>query len=294
MLVSDLLLGSLSTQRKVLGNLFGSAIAVEIAALKAQFKHPLVVLCADSADATRLEHELRYLAYQEPIASFRDYETLPFDMLSPHQDIISARLEFLSRAASIHDGLIITSINAVMQRLAPLDYVVKNSFVLKVGEERYIEELRASFIAHGYLQVEQVLAHGEFAVRGSILDVYPMGSLRPLRIDFFDQEVDTISYFDVQTQRSSEKLTEVKLLPANEFPLDKEAISVFRSRYRDHFVNCHYAEHIIYQAISKGAVPGGIEYYLPLFFGHTNTFFDYLDPEAGFVLVGDFDQALSA
>ena len=94
MLVSDLLLGSLSTQRKVLGNLFGSAIAVEIAALKAQFKHPLVVLCADSADATRLEHELRYLAYQEPIASFRDYETLPFDMLSPHQDIISARLEF--------------------------------------------------------------------------------------------------------------------------------------------------------------------------------------------------------
>ena len=294
MLVSDLLLGSLSTQRKVLGNLFGSAIAVEIAALKAQFKHPLVVLCADSADATRLEHELRYLAYQEPIASFRDYETLPFDMLSPHQDIISARLEFLSRAASIHDGLIITSINAVMQRLAPLDYVVKNSFVLKVGEERDIEELRVSFIAHGYLQVEQVLAHGEFAVRGSILDVYPMGSLRPLRIDFFDQEVDTISYFDVQTQRSSEKLTEVKLLPANEFPLDKEAISVFRSRYRDHFVNCHYAEHIIYQAISKGAVPGGIEYYLPLFFGHTNTFFDYLDPEAGFVLVGDFDQALSA
>lgn len=292
--VSDLLLGSLSTQRKVLGNLFGSAIAVEIAALKAQFPHPLVVLCADSADATRLEHELRYLAYHEALTSFRDYETLPFDQLSPHQDIISARLEFLSRAASIHEGLIITSINAVMQRLCPLDYVVKNSFVLKVGEERDIEALRASFIAHGYLQVEQVLAHGEFAVRGSILDVYPMGSLKPLRIDFFDQEVESISYFDVTTQRSSEKLSEVKLLPANEFPLDQEAISIFRSRYRDHFVNNHYANHTIYQAISKGALPGGIEYYLPLFFGSTNTFFDYLDPNAGFVLVGDFDEALSA
>lgn len=292
--VSDLLLGALSTQRKVLGNLFGSAIAVEIAALKANFKHPLVVLCADSADAARLEHELRYLAFKEPIATFRDYETLPFDMLSPHQDIISSRLEFLSRAANINDGIIITSINAMMQRLAPLDYVQKNSFILKVGEERDIEKLRASFIEHGYLQVEQVLAHGEFAVRGSILDIYPMGSPRPLRIDFFDQEVDTISFFDVQTQRSNEKLTEVKLLPANEFPLDKEAISIFRSRYRDHFVNSHYANHVIYQAISKGAIPAGIEYYLPLFFASTNTFFDYIDPQAGFVLVGDFDQALLA
>ena len=292
--VSDLLLGTLSPQRKVLGNLFGSAIALEIAAIKAQSSQPLVVLCADSADAARLEHELRYLSYQEPMVSFRDYETLPFDMLSPHQDIISARLEFLSRSASGHRGIIITSINAVMQRLCPVDYVRQNSFVLKVGENRDLEQLRASFSAHGYLQVEQVLAHGEFAVRGSILDVYPMGSPQPLRIDFFDQEVDSISYFDVQTQRSGAKLNEVKLLPAHEFPLTKDAISIFRSRYRDHFVNCHYANHIIYQAISKGAVPAGIEYYLPLFFGETSTFFDYIDPAAGWVLVGDFDQALHA
>lgn len=291
---TQLLMGQLSDQGKVLGNLVGSALAMEIAALKSQRTNPLVVICADSQDAIRLEQELRYLSNKEQIVAFRDYETLPFDMLSPHQDIISSRLEFLSTAPNMQDGIVITSIHAVMQRLCPVEYVKENSFILKVGEQKDIDELKNSFVEHGYLQVEQVLSHGEFAVRGSILDVFPMGSDSPLRIDFFDDEVDSIAYFDVQTQRSMDKVNEVKLLPANEFPLDVDSIPLFRSRYRDAFVNVHLADHTIYQSITKGAVPSGIEYYLPLFFPSTSTIFDYLNEQCAFILVGDFDKQLKA
>ena len=288
----NLLLGTLSTQRKVLGNLVGGAVALEIAALYNQTSTPLVVICADTADTVHLEQELRYLCPQAQIMVFKDYETLPYDMLSPHQDIISSRLEFLSQAPSITHGIVITSINAVMQRLCPISYVVQNSFMLKVGDSKDINALRTSFIEHGYMQVEQVLSYGEFAVRGSILDVFPMGLKQPLRIDFFDDEVETISYFDVQTQRSLEKIKEVKLLPANEFPLDKDAITLFRSCYRDAFANSHFQSHIVYQAISKGSIPSGIEYYLPLFFSQTNTFFEYLNNKSAFVLVGNVSEAL--
>lgn len=294
MSVSELLMGTLSTQHKVLGNLSGSSITLAIAALKAQYQHPLVVMCSDTSDVARLEQELHYLLPRTEIMVFRDYETLPYDMLSPHQDIISSRLEFLSRARNLKDGLVITSLNAVMQRLSPIEYVMQHSFVLKAGEHRNIEEMRRTFAEHGYLQVEQVFAHGEFAVRGSILDVFPMGSNTPLRIDFFDDEVDSISRFDVQTQRSTEKIPEINLLPANEFPLDKDAISFFRSRYREFFANSHLTEHVIYQAISKGLVPAGIEYYLPLFFHHTSTFFDYISSDAGLVTIGDMESAVTS
>lgn len=288
----ELIMTPISPQGKVLGNLIGSAIALEIAAQKTNFPHPLVVLCSDSIEARRLSQELRYLCPKEQILDFLEYETLPYDILSPHQDIISSRLEFLSQVPSLNSGLIVTSVAAFMQRLSPCEYVSKNSFILKVGDKKDVENLRATFVAHGYLQVEQVLAHGEFAIRGSILDVFPMGSTRPLRIDFFDDEVDSIAYFDVQNQRSQEKIQEIKLLPANEFPLDKESISIFRSRYRDFFANEHYQNHVIYQAVSKASIPAGIEYYLPLFFAATNTLFDYLSPEAGFIVVGNMDKAI--
>ena len=316
--LNQLLLGTLSTQHKVLGNLTGAALALEIAALYARDQEqtrgasaqtaanssssgsttalgrPLVVLCADSLDAQRLGFELKHLCPQEQILIFPDYETLPYDMLSPHQDIISSRLDFLSRAPHVHSGLMITSLNAMMHRLSPIDYIQRNSFILKKGDVCDIQELHHTFVEHGYLQVEQVLAHGEFAQRGSLLDIFPMGSAGPLRIDFFDNEVDSIAYFDVQTQRSSQKVDAVKLLPAHEFPLDKESIASFRSNYRDAFPHAHLPHHTIYQAISKGAIPAGIEYYLPLFFAKSNTFFDYIDPHSAIVLVGDWDEGLKA
>lgn len=290
---SELLLSNISPQGKVVGNLFGSALSLEIAVHKSQSPNTVVVICADSNEAARLEQELRYLCPQERIMVFHDYETLPYDVLSPHQDIISSRLEFLSLAPAMHGGIVITSINAVMQRLPPIEYISQNSFVLKVGDRCDLDSLRATFTAHGYLQVEQVLDHGEFAIRGSILDIFPMGCTQPLRIDFFDDEVDTIAYFDVQSQRSQQKIDEIKLLPANEFPLDEDSISIFRSRYRDAFANQHFQSHVIYQAVSKGSIPAGIEYYLPLFFAHTNTFFEYFNPKTQFILVGDIRNTLN-
>lgn len=289
---SELIMTPITPQGKVLGNLMGSALSLEIAALKSQADYPLVLLCTDSMQAVQLSKDLSYLCPHEPLFVFQDYETLPYDTLSPHQDIISSRLEFLSQVPHLSSGIVIASINSLMQRLCPCDYIIQNSFILKVGDNRNIESLRNSFTLYGYLQVEQVISHGEFAVRGSILDIFPMGCERPLRIDFFDDEVDSISFFDVQTQRSQEKLDEIKLLPANEFSLSQDSISLFRSQYRDAFAQTRYQSNSIYQNISKGTLPAGIEYYLPLFFKSTNTLFDYLPENSSFIVIGAFDDAL--
>lgn len=281
----------LSHQNKVVGNLIGCSLALEIAKIKAQKIRPLVVICTDSYDVYRLEQDLKTLAYQEKVYTFPDYETLPYDRLSPHQDIISRRLEMLSILPNLNNGIIVTSLTAIVQRLSPINYIQSNSFVVKVGDLKDLESLRTSFIEEGYIQVEQVLAHGEFAVRGSILDIFPMGSKMPIRLDFFDDEIESISYIDIQSQRSIKKLNEIKLLPAAEFPLDKDSITLFRSQYRNSFVNTNFSNHIVYKTISQGAVPAGIEYYLPLFFNSTNSFFDYLREDTGIVLVGDFTKA---
>lgn len=291
MLPKDLCLSATGTTNKVLGNLVGSSISVEIAAIKANTDKPLTVICTDSLDATRLRNELKFLCPKEDIYIFNDYETLPYDMLSPHQEIISSRLEFLSKAEEISSGIIITTLRAVMQRLSPRDYILQHSFVISIGEQRDLQSLRASFLDRGYLQVEQVLAHGEFSIRGSIMDVFPMGSRNPLRVDFLDDEVDSIAYFDIATQRSTQKIDSVKLLPAQEFPLTSESITHFRESYREAFKSNNLRNHIIYQAISSSSIPAGIEYYLPLFFDKTATFFDYISKDMVFVLNGDFEEA---
>lgn len=283
---------TLSQQNKVLANLQGCALTLQIAAIKRQCRTPLVLLCMNTSDVNRIEQELKYLCPNENIMIFRDYETLPYDMLSAHQDIISSRLSFLSQSQFIKDGIIITSISAIMQRLCPIQYIKSNSFILHKGETYSIEKLRASFVEKGYLQVQQVLSHGEFAVRGSLIDVYPMGLHSPLRIDFFDEEVESISFFDVQTQLSTKSIDSVELLPANEFPLGKNDISEFRVRFRNEFPGLSLTDNVIYQSISKGTVPAGIEYYLPLFFDETATFFDYLLPDSNFVLIGDVSKLI--
>lgn len=283
---------TLNQQNKVLANLQGCALSMQIAAIKSQYSAPLVLLCMKSSDVPRLEQELSYLCPQDKLMLFRDYETLPYDILSPHQDIISSRIEFLSQAPLMKDGIIITSLSAVMQRLCPLQYIASHSFILHKGESYSLEQLRHSFAVRGYLQVQQVLSHGEFAVRGSLIDVFPMGMDLPLRIDFFDDEVESISYFDVQTQRSIKQIDNVDLLPANEFPLSDQDISAFRTRFRNAFARTDFSSSVIYQAVSKGTPPAGIEYYLPLFFESTSSFFDYISKDSGFVLIGSLEQAL--
>ncbi len=289
-LLPKILASGFTASKKTVGSLPGTALPLAIAGLAEKENAPLLVLCADTFDVLALFDHLKALSPKMPVEVLPDWETLPYDQLSPHQDIISKRLSVLSTLSAMKQGVLITALNTALCRLPPADFLKGHSFVLKCGDIRDVGEMRRELTEHGYLQVEQVLEHGEFAVRGSLLDLYPMGSPLPYRIDFLDDEVDTIAVFDVETQRSVEKVKSVNLLPAHEFPLDEKGISIFRSNYRNLFPGADLRRHVIYQAISKGAVPAGIEYYLPLFFPGMATLFDYLPQNCRVVTVDDIKQ----
>jgi len=236
---------------------------------------PICVITEDTLTATRLEDELHFFGAKDlPILHLPDWETLPYDHFSPHQDIISARLETLFRLPTMQNGIIITPISTWMQRLAPIDYLNQFTFLLRLGDKLIIEATRLRLEKSGYRCVSQVREHGEFAVRGSIIDLFPMGSHHPFRIDLIDDEVDSIRLFSVETQRSLDKTDQIRLLPAREFPLDDEAIAFFRQSWRTQFsgnpLTCP-----IYQDISEGICAPGLEYYLPLFFKQTAILPDY-------------------
>ena len=275
---------------KTIGNLKGATLSCTIAALKQKNQGPLLVVCQDSSEARNLQDELHALLPKIKIKIFSDYETLPYDRLSPHQDLISERLKILSSINSLQDGIIISPLMAILSRLSPIEFIKQRSFCLSTSDNIDLNSTKKELVEHGYLLVQQVLEHGEFAIRGSILDIYPMGAKLPYRIDFLDDEVDSIRTFDVDSQRSLDKVDKISLLPAHEFPLDEDGISVFRSNYRNTFVGANLKNHVIYQAISKGAVPAGIEYYLPLFFSHTNTIFDYLNDKFNIVLLNNIED----
>jgi transcription-repair coupling factor (superfamily II helicase) len=210
-----------------------------------------------------------------PLLGFPDWETLPYDVFSPLPELVSERLLTLHRLPGLDKGVLVVPVGTLMQRLPPREYVDGQSLVLAVGDRLDLDATRRRLERAGYSCVSQVIGHGEYAVRGSLLDVFPMGSEVPLRIDLFDQEVETIRTFDPETQRSQEKLERVRMLPAREFPLTEEAISGFRQRYRASFEGDPQAS-LVYREVSEGRTPGGLEYYLPLFFETTATLFDYL------------------
>ncbi|MGN1280481.1 MAG: transcription-repair coupling factor, partial [Succinivibrio sp.] len=225
-----------SSQEKSIGNLNSTGITGTVAAIYEQNEGPVLVICADSYDALTLKSNLFALLPKTCIEYFSDWETLPYDTLSPHEDIVSSRIRLLAALPHMEDGIVITTVQALMPRIAPVDYIASHSFAIRVGDRRNISKMKSDLTEHGYLLVEQVLSPGEFAVRGSIVDLFPMGCNSPYRIDFFDDEVDTIRIFDVDSQRSLEKINEISLLPAHEFPLDEKSISQFRSNYRDCFI----------------------------------------------------------
>ena len=285
---------SSTTQLKTIGKVRGVARPVSIASLYATVAPGLMlVIVKDNVEAQKLKEELIALwGRTHEIAVFPDYETLPYDNLSAHQDLISRRLELLARLSGLNNAVIIATLPSLLQRLPPLSYLGATALYLKTGQQVDVKALRQRFADAGYLQVEQVLSHGEFAVRGELLDIFPMGSDTPYRIDFFDDEIESIAKINVETQRSEGKIPELKLLPAHEFPLDKDGIAVFRSHYRDAFKSAGLQNHVIYQAISRGAIPAGIEYYLPLLFASLSTLFDYL-PEKTPVIT-TFDEEAEA
>jgi transcription-repair coupling factor (superfamily II helicase) len=259
---------------QIYGNLLGSSASLLISQIAQQT--PLMVITPDSFTAQRLLEEVQFYAPPSlPILSFPDWETLPYDRFSPHQEIISIRLATLYHLPTITHGALILPVTTLIHRLAPQEYVKTHSLLLTIGQTLVLEKWRLQLESSGYQCVSQVVAPGEFAIRGSLVDLYPMGSLTPYRIDLFDNEIETIRSFDPETQRSQAQLSEIRLLPAREFPLTSVAIEYFLTQWRDEFGE-KYLSSSIYQNIKNSLPPAGIEYYLPLFFEQTQTLFDYL------------------
>jgi len=271
----------------VWAHLPGASLSLALNQAIAENPYPVLIIAQDSTLASRLEQELRFFHQDSfPLLPFPDRETLPYDRFSPHQDLISERLATLYKIPALHQGGIITTITTLMHQLSPRNFLEGQTFLLAKGDRLDLEELRQRLTKAGYYCVNQVREHGEFAIRGSIIDLFPMGSPLPLRIDLFDNEVDSIRRFSPDTQRSSDTIEKIELLPAKEFPLSEEAIEHFRLAWRSVFSG-NPLQSAVYQDVSEGIGPPGIEYYLPLFFDQTATLFDYLPPKTLIITVGE-------
>ena len=267
---------------KILGNVLPGADALAISEIAEQNQNLTVVVTPDTRSAVRLSRVLSELSSQN-VCLFPDWETLPYDTFSPHQEIISSRLSALFHLQNAKKGIFLLPISTLMQRLCPPQYLQHNVLLIKKGDRLVIDKMRLQLEAAGYRAVEQVLEHGEYAVRGALLDLFPMGSAVPFRLDFFDDEIDSIRTFDVDTQRTLDEINSINLLPAHEFPTDDKGIEFFRAQFRETFGEIRRDPEHIYQQISKGTLISGIEYWQPLFFSEMATLFDYLPAETLFV-----------
>ena len=273
------------------GNLAGAALPLALSELVRHQPALYLLIVPDTPTALRLEQELAvFLGNTVPLYSFPDWETLPYDQFSPHQDIISQRLRTLYQLPTVSHGLVLVPVSTLMLRLSAPEHLQQQSLLLKKGQRLDLGSLRQQLVQAGYRAVEQVMQHGEFSVRGSLLDLYPMGSSLPYRIDFFDDEIDGLRTFDPDNQRTVAQVTHIELLPAHEFPLDKTAIERFRSRYRERFSQRNEKESL-YQQVSSGALPAGIEYYLPLFAQSTGSLFSYLPAATRILALGELEAS---
>ena len=255
-----------------------------------------VIVTAQATDAQRLIDEIGFFAPDVRAAVFPDWETLPYDTFSPHQDLISERLATLwriSRHGQEHGAeLVLVPATTALYRLAPPAFMAAYTFHFKAGQKLDETRLRAQLTLAGYNHVSQVVSPGEYAVRGSLIDLFPMGSAMPYRVDLFDDEIDSIRSFDPDSQRSLFPVPEVRLLPGREFPMDDDARARFRSRWRE-LLEGDPTKSRIYKDMGTGVATAGIEYYLPLFFDETATVFDYLGADATLVLHGDIESAFA-
>ena len=275
----------------------GSADALLLAQLGVREKgqgKPTAIVTADAADAQRLLDEIAFFAPNLRCALFPDWETLPYDSFSPHQDLISERLATLWRISQrdreTGADVIIVPATTALYRLAPPGFLAGYTFHFKVKQKLDEAKLKAQLTMAGYSHVSQVVSPGEYAVRGGLIDLFPMGSAMPYRVDLFDDEIDSIRTFDPDSQRSLYPVPEVRLLPGREFPMDDDARARFRSRWRE-LLEGDPTKSRIYKDIGNGVATAGIEYYLPLFFEETATVFDYLGADATVVLHGDLEPA---
>ena len=275
-----------SAQKLVTGPLPPGADAARLAQLARAAGKPLLVLAEDAQRARRLVDEIPFFDPQLAVALLPDWETLPYDHFSPHADLVSERLATLWRIRNRQADVVVAPVATAMARLAPVEYLAGRTFFLKAGDRLDAERLRADLTAAGYSHVTQVYAPGEFSIRGGLIDLFPTGSSLPYRIDLFDQDIESLRTFDVDTQRTVYPVNEIRLLPAREFPTDEAGINAFRGHFRETFEG-DPSRSPLYKDVSNGLTPPGIEYWQPLFFEHTDTLLDYVGDAALVVQAGD-------
>ena len=248
-------------EKRWIGSLLGSSAALLFKEIATQSSSLYVIVASNNQHLAQLESELEFYGIKPTI--FPDWEILPYDRLSPHQDIVSERLAILSHMPQ--KGILLISASTLAQRVAPYSWVVGEHFDIKVGQKLDLEAQKKQLVQAGYRLVDTVYDHGEFAVRGSIMDIYASGQDQPIRIDLFDDEIESLKFFDPETQRTTESLKNFTVLPAKEFPL-KEGRSTFRDRYAESFPTANPKKNPIYQDVLEGIATPGLEFYLPLFF----------------------------
>ncbi|MDN7179138.1 transcription-repair coupling factor [Caballeronia sp. SEWSISQ10-4 2] len=281
-------------QRFAFDGATGSSDALALARYHLAFREKvplLVVMCASAVDSQRLAIEIPFFAPDARVRLLPDWETLPYDTFSPHQDLVSARLATLHDLGEGRCDILLVPATTALYRMPPASFLAAYTFSFTQGERLNEAKLKSQLTLAGYEHVSQVVRPGEYCVRGSLLDLYPMGSPLPYRIDLFDDQVDSIRAFDPDTQRSLYPVRDVRLLPGREFPFDEPARTAFRSRWREVFEG-DPSRSSIYKDIGNGVPAAGIEYYLPLFFDETATLFHYLPQDAQLAFVGDMDAAI--
>lgn len=287
---SPVLIFPASSKKQTWGQLPGCSLSLALSDYCQQQSGISLLVAPDNLRASQLIDELRFFLPDDASAAellfFPDWETLPYDQFSPHQDIISERLATLSRLQHSKNAIVISSVSTLMHRLCPPQFLHQHAFVLSQGQTLDLQAFRQRLQQAGYRNVNKVLEHGEFALRGSIIDVFPMGSTAPFRIELFDDEIDSLRQFDTETQRTITKIEHIELLPAREFPLNETSIALFRRNFREQFSG-NPGLSSIYEAVSNGQYPAGIEYYLPMFFEQAATIFDYLPGGARLGMIED-------
>ena len=273
-----------------------TALAWSIASAARAHEGPLLMVARDNHEAHQLEADLHTLlgtAGDLPVVAFPDWETLPYDQFSPHPDIVSQRLSALHRLPTLEKGIVVVPVQTLMQRLSPLKHIAGGSFDYRMGQRLDFDAEKRRLEAASYRHVPQVLDPGDFAVRGGLLDVYPMGADAPLRIELLDDTIDSLRHFDPESQRSLDRVESVQLLPGREVPLDERSVERAMTLLRDRF-DVDTRRSALYQDLKSGLAPAGVEYYLPLFFDATSTLFDYLHADALPVLTDGFGEAAEA
>ncbi len=274
--------------------LYGSAEGLEIASLADRLETPVIVIANNSRRLKLLQGEISFFMQNHstaPLLTLSDWECLPYDVVSPQPEVISSRLATLAQIPHLGEGILLSTVSALIQRLPPPEYISAHSFFLKTGQVVNPEHLRKRLHEAGYLAVPQVLCQGEYAIRGGVIDIYPMGSNDPFRLDLFGNHLETIRLFDPSSQRSSDTKNSIELLPGREYPTDGNAINQFRANFRRHFEG-DPQKHLIYREISKGNLPVALDYFWPLFFSQTDTLFEHLPSNATWILENNYRDNL--